>query len=238
MVTAKTPAKTPAKKPAAKKAPVKRTAPKAVVTPKVTPVKAPTNLVGTAVDLIKWVDSPFKLVAVIVLTLVLGTAALVWDSRVVILNAITNAKHEAQMKEVKVLEHVAQVLQKDLEAQTVVVHKVVLVVNGRTTLLAYNAKGRDNSLDGFNSTLFGKDPQRNAAVVAMMNGEVHCDKLEVSGKTSDWEAKNGVKYICRGSIPPEMGAFEGYISVGFTEEPADLGAVKTRINLAATEMAK
>jgi hypothetical protein len=236
MATTKTPAKAPAKKPAVKKAPVKRAAPKAAVPAK--PIKTQTTMVAQAIDLIKWVDNPFKLLTVILLALVFGLGAFAWDSRVILLNAITNVKHEAQMKEVKVLEHVAQVLQKDLEAQTVVVHKVMLVVNGRTTLLAYNAKGRDNSLDGFNSTLFGKDPQRNAAVVAMMNGEVHCDKLEVSGKTSDWEAKNGVKYICRGSIPPEMGAFEGYISVGFTEEPSDLGAVKTRINLAATEMAK
>ena len=236
MATAKTPAKKPAVKTvAAKKAPVKRT-PKVAVPAK--PIKTQTTMVAQAIELIKWVDSPFKLVAVIMLTLVLGTAALVWDSRVVLLNAITNAKHEAQMKEPKVLEQIAHTLQKDLEAQTVVVHKVVLVVNGRTTLLAFNAKGRDNSLDGFNSTLFSKDPQRNASIVAMMNGEVHCDKLEVSGKTSDWESKNGTKYICRGSIPPEMGAFEGYISVGFTEEPSDLGAVKTRINLAATEMAK
>ena len=235
MVTAKAPVKTPTKKPAAKKAPVKR-APKVAVPAK--PIKTQTTMVAQAIELIKWVDSPFKLVAVIMLTLVLGTAALVWDSRVVLLNAITNSKHEAQMKETKVLEHIAQTLQKDLEAQTVVVHKVVLVVNGRTTLLALNNKGRDNSLDGFNSTLFSKDAQRNASIVAMMNGEVHCDKLEVSGKTSDWESKNGAKYICRGSVPPEMGAFEGYISVGFTEEPSDLGAVKTRINLAATEMAK
>jgi hypothetical protein len=35
-----------------------------------------------------------------------------------------------------------------------------------------------------------------------------------------------------------MGAFEGYVSVGFAKEPQDLGAVKTRINLASTEMAK
>ena len=72
----------------------------------------------------------------------------------------------------------------------------------------------------------------------MMNGEVYCDKLVPSGKTSDWEEKQGVNFICRGSIPPEMGAFEGYVSVGFTKEPQDLGAVKTRINLASTEMAK
>jgi len=66
-----------------------------------------------------------------------------------------------------------------------------------------------------------------------MNGEVFCDKLEVSGKTSEWEAKSGVKFVCRGGIPPEMGQFEGYISVGFSVEPQDLGVVKTRINLAA-----
>jgi hypothetical protein len=157
---------------------------------------------------------------------------------VVILNAITNAKHEAQLAEPKVLEQIAQSLQKDLEAQTVVVHRVSLVVNGRTTLLAFGPRSRDNSLDGFNSTLFRKEPQHNAAVLAMLNGEVFCDKLDVGGKASEWEAKSGVKYICRGGIPPEMGSFEGYISVGFAAEPQDLGTVKTRINLAATEMAK
>jgi len=132
-------AKTPAKKPVAKKAPVKRT---------VKAVKPPNNLLGVAVDLIKYVDSPFKLVAVIVLTLVLGVAALVWDSRVVILNAITNSKHETQLKEPQVLEQIAHALQKDLDAQTVLVHKISLVVNGRTTLLAYNPRSRDNTLDG------------------------------------------------------------------------------------------
>lgn len=222
--------KTPAKKSAVKKAAVKRTVKSAT--------KPPNNLLGVAVDLIKYVDSPFKLVAVIVLTLVLGVAALVWDSRVVILNAITNSKHETQLKEPKVLEQIAHALQKDLDAQTVLVHKISLVVNGRTTLLAYNPRSRDNTLDGYNSTLFSKEPQRNASILAMMNGEVFCDKLEVGGKTSEWEAKSGVKFVCRGGIPPEMGQFEGYISVGFSAEPQDLGVVKTRINLAATEMAK
>jgi len=59
-----------------------------------------------------------------------------------------------------------------------------------------------------------------------------------SGKTSEWEEKHGVKFICRGSVPPEMGMFEGYISVGFAKEPQDIGVVKTRINLASTEMSK
>jgi hypothetical protein len=223
------------KKAPAKKAPVKRAAPR--VAP-ARPIKTQTTMVSQAIDLIKWVDSPFKLVAVIVLTIVLGIAALVWDSRVVILNAITNSSHKSALREVVVLEKVSQSLMKDLDAITVVVHKANLVVNGRTTLLAYGPKGRDNTLDGYNSTLFNKDPVRNAAMIAMLNGEVYCGKHEISGKTSEWEKKQGVDYACWASIPPEVGEFEGYISIGFDKEPSDLTIVKTRANLAATEMAK
>ena len=226
--------KAPAKKPAVKRAPTKKVAPAA---PKVV-AKTQGNMVAQAIDLIKWVDSPFKLVAVIMLTIVLGIGALVWDSRVVILNAITNSNHKSALRETPVLEKVALNLMKDLDATTVVVHKANLVVNGRTTLLAYGPKGRDNSLDGYNSTLFNKDPVRNAAMIAMLNGEVFCSKHEVSGKTSDWEQKQGVTFSCWTSIPPEIGEFEGYISLGFDKEPSDLTVVKTRSNLAATEMAK
>jgi hypothetical protein len=230
MVTAKKPAKV---------APVKRRVARPTVeAPKVEVTKAPSDTLGKIIGLIEWVDNPFKLFTVILLSFMAFAGYFAWDSRVVILSAITNSKHESELKEVKVLEHIAQRLQKDLEAETVLVHKVALTVNGRTTLLAFGPKGRETALDGYNSTLFGKDPARNAAVIAMMNGEVYCDKLVATGKTSDWEEKQGVNFICRGSVPPEMGAFEGYVSVGFTKEPQDIGAVKTRINLASTEMAK
>jgi hypothetical protein len=225
----------------AKVAPVKRR----VARPKVEKVEPPkveapkpADMVGRITDLIKWVDNPFKLFTVILLSFIAFAGYFAWDSRTVILNAITTSSKQPELKEIKVLEHVAQRLQKDLEAETVLVHKVTLVVNSRTTLLAYGSKGRDSILEGYVSTLFGKDASRNTSIVAMMNGEVHCDKLVTSGKTSEWEEKQGVGFICRGSIPPEMGAFEGYVSVGFTKEPQDLGAVKTRINLASTEMAK
>ena len=62
---------------------------------------------------------------------------------------------------------------------------MALVVNSRITLLAYGPKGRETALDGYNSTLFGKDAARNSAVIAMMNGEVYCDKLVATGKTSE-----------------------------------------------------
>jgi hypothetical protein len=238
MVTAK---KSTTKVPA-KVAPVKRRIAKpkaevAAVLHKPEAKKDDSNL-GKVIGLIEWVDNPFKLFTVILLSFMFFAGYFAWDSRTVILNAITNSSHQPQLKEIKVLEHIAETMKKDLEAETVLVHKVALTVNSRTTLLAYGSKGRETALDGYISTLFGKDPVRNTAIIAMMNGEVFCDKLVSTGKTSEWEEKQGVSYICRGSIPPEMGAFEGYISVGFTKEPQDLGVVKTRINLASTEMAK
>ena len=117
-------------------------------------------------------------------------------------------------------------------------HKANLVVNGRTTLLAYGPKGRETSMDGYNSTLFNKDPVRNSAMISMLNGEVFCSKHEPTGKTSEWEKKQGVEFSCWVSIPPEIGEFDGYASVGFSKEPSDLTVVKTRLNLASTEMAK
>jgi hypothetical protein len=230
MVTAK--AKPPVKrirKPAAKKAVAK------VAT---APTSKNPDTIGRVVDLIKWVDNPFKLLTVILLSFMFFAGYFAWDSRQVILQAITNSSHNSELKDIPSLMQVALSVQRDLEAETVTVHKASLVVNSRITLFALNSKGHDKTMDGLTSTLFNKDPQRNQSMIAMLGGEVFCDKLVVTGKNSDWEEKQGVKYVCRGSIPPQMGEFDGYISVGFREIQDDPTEIKTRINLATTEMSK
>jgi hypothetical protein len=239
--------KAPVKKVAVKKSPVKKAAPaRRTKTPPAAPIvidvssntKAASSMMDKAIDLIKWVDTPFKLFEVILLASVFFFGYFAWDSRQVILGAITSNTHKSSLREIPVLEKISLSLMKDLDADTVVVHKANLVVNGRTTLLAYGPKGRETAFDGYNSTLFNKDPVRNSAMIAMMNGEVYCAKQEIMGKTSEWETKQGSVYACWASIPPDIGEFEGYISLGFSKEPSDLTVVKTRMNLASTEMAK
>jgi hypothetical protein len=211
---------------------------------KTAPVAAPRaaaknpDAIGRVVDLIKWVDNPFKLFTVILLSFLAFAGYFAWDSRQVLLQAITTSSHQTELKDTPSLMQVALSVQRDLEAETVTVHKASLVVNSRTALFALNAKGHDKTMDGVNSSLFNKDPQRNQAMIAMLGGEVYCDKLVVTGKNSDWEEKQGVKYVCRGGIPPQMGEFDGYISVGFKDVPDDPTEIKTRINLATTEMSK
>lgn len=228
MVTKKAPVKTAP----AKVAPVKRS------TPKVVAHKKNESNADKVIELIKWVDNPFKLFTVILLSFLFFAGYFAWDSRQVLLQAITTSSHQTELKDTPSLMQVALSVQRDLEAETVTVHKASLVVNSRTALFALNAKGHDKTMDGVNSSLFNKDPQRNQAMIAMLGGEVYCDKLVVTGKNSDWEEKQGVKYVCRGGIPPQMGEFDGYISVGFKDVPDDATEIKTRINLATTEMSK
>ena len=204
--------------------------------PKISPKT--TDMVGRIVELIEWVDNPFKLFTVILLSFMFFAGYFAWDSRQVILQAITSGNHKSELKETPALVQVATNVQRDLEAETVVVYKASLVVNSRITLFSLTSKGQDKTLDGTNSTLFSKDAQRNQAMIAMLGGEVQCDKLVVTGKSSDWEEKQGVTFVCRGGIPPQMGEFDGYVSVGFKSAPDDLTEVKTRINLATTEMSK
>jgi len=238
----KAPAKPPAKKapakPPAKKAPVKKTTNSPIVIDVSSTTKSASSMLDKAIDLIKWVDSPFKLFEVILLASVFFFGYFAWDSRTVILDAITQSSKVTNLKEVNHLIPVAVSLQKDLEAVTVVVHKAALVVNTRTTMLSFGPKGRDNTLDGLVTSLFNKDPGRNAAIIGMLNGEVTCDKLEGTSKSSEWETKQGATFICRGGIPPEVGDFDGYVAVGFKTEPADLSVVKTRINLATADMSQ
>jgi len=228
-----------------------------MATRKVTPTKKPTKRkpqpktransykannqsisIDKVIDLIKWVDNPFKLLTVILLSTFAFTGYFAWDSRQVILHAIYSSNEMPKVKDQDKLIPLAKALMKDTDAVTVVVNSTNLATNSRTTILALSKDGREESLEGTNSSLFATSPERNKAVVSMLSGEVFCEDFVPSSKVGEWQIKHGAKYVCRGSIPPEMGKFAGYTAVGFAEAPKDLTAVKTRINFTNTQMAK
>jgi hypothetical protein len=238
-----------AKKPPAKVAPVKRSKPKAEQTINVT-MAAPTappkpeakkddSTLGKVIGLIEWVDNPFKLFTVILLSFLAFAGYFAWDSRQVILQAITNQDKMPQLVKQEQLITPAQSLLKDVDGLVLLVHKANLSTNSRTTVLALNADGsREKSMEGTVTSLFNASADRNSAMVAMLNGEVLCEEFKASSKVGEWGVKQGVKFMCRGSIPPDLGKFAGYVAIGFKEKPEDITALKTRINLAATDMSE
>jgi hypothetical protein len=246
MVTAK---KTPAKAPA-KVAPVKRRTPKPKTEQTINvSVAAPTaskpeakkddSALGKVIGLIEWVDNPFKLFTVILLSFLFFAGYFAWDSRQVILHAITTQDKMPQLAKQEALLAPARSLMKDADGLVVLVHKANLTINSRTTVLALNSDGsREKSMEGTVTSLFNASADRNGAMIAMLNGEVLCEEFNPSSKVGEWGAKQGVKFMCRGSIPPEMGKFAGYVAIGFKDKPEDIAALKTRINLAATDMSE
>ena len=238
------------KKPPAKVAPVKRRTPKpkaeqtinvsvAAPVPVKTETKKDDSTVGKIIGLIEWVDNPFKLFTVILLGFLVFAGYFAWDSRQVILHAITSQDKMPQLAKQENLLAPARGLLKDVDGLVVLIHKANLATNSRTTVLALNADGsREKAMEGTVTSLFNASADRNAAMVAMLNNEILCEEFNPSSKVGEWGAKQGVKFMCRGSIPPDMGKFAGYIAVGFKEKPEDIAALKTRINLAATDMSE
>lgn len=246
MVTKKTPTKPPAKV-----APVKSRTPKpkteqtinvsvaAPVSVAKTETKKDDSTLGKVIGLIEWVDNPFKLFTVILLSFLAFAGYFAWDSRQVILQAITTQDKMPQLAKQENLIAPARSLLKDVDGLVILIHKANLTTNSRTTVLALNADGsREKSMEGTVTSLFNSSPDRNAAMVAMLNNEVLCEEFNPSSKVGEWGVKQGVKFMCRGSIPPDPGKFAGYVAVGFKEKPEDIAALKTRINLAATDMSE
>jgi hypothetical protein len=239
------------KKPPAKVAPVKRRTPKpkpeqtinvSVAAPASAPkpeAKKDDSALGKVIGLIEWVDNPFKLFTVILLSFLAFSGYFAWDSRQVILQAITTQDKMPQLAKQDNLLAPARSLMKDVDGLVILIHKANLTTNSRTTVLALNADGsREKTMEGTVTSLFNASSDRNAAMVAMLNNEVLCESFNPSSKVGEWGIKQGVKFMCRGSIPPDPGKFAGYVAVGFKEKPEDIAALKTRINLAATEMSE
>jgi hypothetical protein len=197
------------------------------------------STLGKVIGLIEWVDNPFKLFTVILLSFLAFAGYFAWDSRQVILQAITTQDKMPQLAKQEALLTPARSLLKDVDGVVLLVHKANLATNSRTTVLALNIDGsREKSMEGTVTSLFNASADRNSAMVAMLNGEVLCEEFNPSSKVGEWGVKQGVKFMCRGSIPPDMGKFAGYVAIGFKEKPEDIAALKTRINLASTDMSE
>ena len=226
-----------AKKPA-KKAPSKKV-PKKVFHPRAQKaVKPNAAALDKAIDIIKWVDTPFKLIVVILLGFFGLAGFLVYQNQEKLINKVISHETMPIMVPDDKIVTASQALMKDLRAETIIVHEVNLSSNARVTRVALSADGRYAPLEGKKGAFFSGSPARNHAAIAMLNGEVLCETFEASSDVGDWIISKGVTYACRGSIPPEQGSMVGYLAVGFKSPPRDIIAVKTRINQTTRELAK
>lgn len=200
--------------------------------------KPPSGPIDKALDLVKWIDTPFKLATVVLLGILSLVGAIIYNNQDKVIGSLTARETMPELLADERLSSLSRDLLRDLRAETIIVHQIDLAKNARVTRIAQSLDGRFSPLEGQKGAFFSGSPARNRAAIAMLNGEVLCEGFQASSDVGDWIVARGVVYACRGSIPPEPGHMAGYISVGFKGEPRDLIAVKSRINQTAREMAR
>lgn len=190
------------------------------------------TVVNRAFDLVMWIDSPFKLFAVVLLGLLFGGGFLAHHYKDEII-AARSGSHIAGRDD---LARHARDLIRDTGALAVVIHKVDVLKNNRETMIAMRQDGnREASLEGSIGVIFNASQNRQKAAAAMLNAETDCDTFEASSKVGQWVDSLGVRYLCRAPIG-KRGDLVGYLAIGFSERPKDIIALRGRISLATDQM--
>lgn len=196
------------------------------------------SVLDRAVDIIKWVDSPFKLFVLILLGIFGLSGWIVYKNQDKLVTRFVLSEHMPILVTDERIVSLSMSLIRDLRAEAILVHEINLSSNARVTRVALSHEGRFAPLEGKKGAFFSGSPSRNHAAVSMLNGEVLCETFEASSEAGEWFVSKGITFACRGSIPPEQGSMVGYLSVGFKSVPKDITATKARINQTTRELAR
>lgn len=185
-----------------------------------------------------YVDSPFKLFAIILMAVIGFVGYFIWQNQEFMLSAYKEQKKLPAIAEDRV-EDAAAHLFKNTGAVVVAIFKVNPIFGTRVLYRAYTRDGRDKTNEGLDVGLFTSNAANNRDVVGLMAGEIPCDHYRTAqSEIGLWYIEQGMTYGCRVSVPPEQGKFVGQITVGWKEEPPDVDQYRVLLRIAATMLAK
>jgi hypothetical protein len=192
----------------------------------------------TLTKVLAYVDSPFKLFALILMALLAFFGFMLYDNRDIIIGTYREHQKLPQIAEGRI-DDAATHLFKYTGAQVVAVFKVNPITNSRTLFRAYTKEGREKSMEGLDVGLFSSNASNNKDVVAMMANEIPCGEYKTAqSEIGLWYIEKGMTYGCRVSVPPESGRFIGQITVGWAAPPADLDQTRAMLSIASAILAK
>jgi hypothetical protein len=196
------------------------------------------NANDTLSKVLAYVDSPFKLFALILMAVLAFAGWMFYDNKDLLVGAYKEQQKLPQIAEGRV-DDAASHLFKHTGAQVVAIFKVNPILGNRVLYRAYTKEGRDKSIEGLDVGLFTNNPNNNRDVVALMANEIPCSEYKTAqSEVGLWYIEKGMTYGCRISIPPEQDRFIGQITVGWATQPANMDHVKAMLNIAATMLAK
>jgi hypothetical protein len=192
----------------------------------------------TLTKVLAYVDSPFKLFALILMAVLAFGGYMVYDHRDLIVGTYKEHQKLPQIAEGRV-DDAATHLFKHTNAQVVAIFKVNPLIGTRVLYRAYSKEGRDKSIEGLDVGLFTSNASNNKDVVALMANEIPCGEYKAAqSEVGLWYIEKGMTFGCRISVPPDHSRFIGQITVGWAEQPTNLEHTKTMLQIASTILAK
>ena len=185
-----------------------------------------------------YVDSPFKLFAIIVMASLAFGAWVFYDNRELIIGTYKESQKLPGIAEDRV-DDVAVHLFKKTDATVIAIFKVNPLFGTRIQYRAYTKTGRDKTNDGLDVGLFTANQANNQDVVTLMAGNIPCSEYKTAqSEIGLWYLENGMTFGCRIGVPPDPSRFIGQITVGWDKPPADLEQTKAMLNIAATMLSR
>jgi hypothetical protein len=187
---------------------------------------------------LSYVDSPFKLFALILMAVFAFAGYFVWQNQSFLFDAYKENKKLPTIAEERA-EDVAAHLFKNTDATVIAIFKVNPLFGTRVLFRAYTREGRDKTHDGLDVGLFTQSSANNRDVIALMANEIPCSEYTMAqSEIGLWYIEKGVTFGCRVSVPPEQGRFVGQITVGWDKEPNDLTKAIGMLQIASTMLSK
>jgi len=169
---------------------------------------------------LSYVDSPFKLFALILMAVFAFSGYFVWQNQELLMGAYKESKKMPSIVEDRVEDAAAHLL-KTTNATIVAVFKVNPMFGTRVLYRAYTKEGRDKINDGLDVGLFTQNSGNNADVVKLMAGEIPCGEYKsAQSEMGLWYIAKGVAYTCRISIHlTQAGLWVKLLWVGILNPP-------------------
>lgn len=201
--------------------------------------KAPPPPPASIVDkVLAYVDSPFKLISILVMGVVAFVGYGIWQNQSFILAAYQEQRRMPSINEDRA-DDAATLLFKQTDAAVVAIFKVNPILGTRVLFRLYTKEGRAKSLEGIDVGLFTSNVGNNNDVVKLMAGETPCGEYKrAQSEIGVWYIANGVGFTCRTGVPPDRTRFIGQITAGWTAEPADMENARAMMEVASSMLTK
>ena len=185
-----------------------------------------------------YVDSPFKLFAILVMGVVAFVGYFLWQNQTFMFDAYKESKKLPEINHARA-DDASSMLLKKTGATVVAVFKVNPLFNSRVLYKAYTKDGRDKTIEDIDVGLFSQNSANNADVVKLMTNEIPCSEYRYAqSEVGLWYIEKGVTFTCRVSVPPDSHRFVGQVTVGWAEPPQDIQQVKFMLEIASAMLTK